>query len=255
MIPKAKGESRRQVDWRGCAKSSILLGMGSYLALLIATGHLTNYINLRFAWLAYLAAAIFFLLGLVSLYDLLHPQHDEPSEHQPHSGHSCHITWGMLAVTAFPLMLAVLIPSRPLGIEAVNGGISLNPVGVDTATAFTRNPLDRNILDWLRQFNRIQRPAELNGQPVDVIGFVYREPSFPEDELMVSRFTMSCCVADAYPIGLPVRSESADTFTAGRWVRVQGKLKASHFGADYLPVVEADHIEIVEEPAQAYLYP
>lgn len=248
-IPKSKDKFRSQMDWRAWAKSAILLGMGIYLSALIATGHLTNYINLRFAWLAYLAAVIFFLLGLVSLHQMLYPPSDESEAH-----HSSHITWGMLAVVAFPLALAVLIPSRPLGIEAVNGGISLRPVGVDSAT-FTRNPLDRNILDWLREFNRVQTAAELNGQSVDVIGFVYRQPSFAENEFMASRFTMSCCVADAYPIGLPVRAETAAAFPAGAWVRVQGKFKASHFETDFMPVVYASQIEIVEEPAQAYLYP
>lgn len=248
-ISKSKDKFRSQMDWRAWAKSAILLGMGIYLSALIATGHLTNYINLRFAWLAYLAAAIFFLLGLVSLRQMLYPPPDESEAH-----HGSHITWGMLAVVAFPLALAALIPSRPLGIEAVNGGISLNPVGVDSG-AFARSPLDRNILDWLREFNRVQTAAELNGQPVDVIGFVYWQPDFAENEFMASRFTMSCCVADAYPIGLPVRSETTAAFPAGAWVRVQGKLKAGHFGDDFMPVVHASQVQIVEEPAQAYLYP
>lgn len=248
-MPKSKDKFRPRIDWRAWAKSALLLGMGIYLSALIATGHLTNYINLRFAWLAYLAAAVFFLLGLVSLYQMLYPPPDESGA--PHSGH---ITWGMLAVVAFPLALAALIPSRPLGIEAVNGGISLSPVGVASA-AFARSPLDRNILDWLREFNRARTAAELNGQAVDVIGFVYRQPSFAENVFMASRFTMSCCVADAYPIGLPVRADTAAEFPAGAWVRVRGKLKAGHFEADFMPIVHASQIEIVEEPAQAYLYP
>ena len=252
VISKSKDPSQEQVDWRAWAKSAILLGMGIYLTVLIVTGHLTNYINLRFAWLAYLAAAIFFLLGLVSLHRMLYPPPNESSPH--HHSHS-HITWSMLAVVALPLILAIAIPSRPLGVEAVNGGISLSPVGVDRASAFTRHPLDRNILDWLRELSRVQTPAELNGQPVDVIGFVYRQPDFADDEFMASRFTMSCCVADAYPIGLPVRSATASAFPTGAWVRVQGTIKASRFGADFAPVVDASQIDIVETPAQPYLYP
>ena len=244
-------KDKSQLDWRDWTKSMILLGMGIYLSVLIVTGHLTNYINLRFAWLAYLAAVIFFLLGLVSLHHLLGSPSDEPRQAHHHS----HITWGMLAVVAFPLLLAISIPSRPLGVEAVNGGISLNPVGVDQASTFTRHPLDRNILDWLREFGRASTPAALNGQPVDVIGFVYRQPDFADNEFMASRFTMSCCVADAYPIGMPVRFDSAQDFPTGAWVRVQGKLKASDFGDDFVPVVQASRIEIAAEPDQPYLYP
>ena len=246
MTAMSKDKQHSQMDWHSWAKSMILLGMGIYMAFLILTGQLANYINLRFAWLAYLAAGVFFLLGLVSLHHLLNS-----AEHHHHS----HITRGMLATVAFPLLLAVLIPSRPLGAEAVNGGISLRPVGVGSPAAFARNPLDRNVLDWLREFDRVQNPAALNSQPVDVIGFVYREPNFAADDFMAARFTISCCVADAYPIGLPVRFEGAQSFATGGWVRVQGKFTAGQFGADFVPIVHASRIDAVDEPAQPYLYP
>lgn len=253
MTTKPKNQSQR--DSRDVYKTGILLGMGIYLTVLIVTGNLTNYINIRFAWLAYVGAAIFFLLGLVNLYGMLYPQPDELDEYLPESSGGYNITWGILAIVAFPLILAVLIPSRPLGAEAVNGGISLNPVGVDSASAFSRDPLDRNILEWLREFNRSDTPAEFNGQEVDVTGFVYREPIYQDNDFMVSRFTMSCCVADAFAIGLPVTFADAQTFKDGAWVRVQGKLKANDFGENFVPVVYATSVETVKEPSQPYLYP
>ena len=238
----ASSQRIEPVNW---AKALLLLGMGIYLAYLIASGNLTNYINLRFAWLAYVGTAIFLLLALVSVYVCL----------KPGSGHQHYqISWDMLVIVAFPLLLAILIPSRSLGIEAINGGISLSPVGVESPAAFRRSPLDRNILDWLREFNRAT-PASFNGQQVDVTGFVYREPSFAEDGFMVARFTMSCCVADAYPIGMPVSSEAAGDFNAGDWVRVTGELRAGKFGADFMPVIIASELEAIDEPAQPYLYP
>lgn len=237
------------------SKTAILLAMGIYLSVLILTGNLTNYINIRFAWLAYVGAGIFFLLGFINLYGTLYPQQDEKLTYIAPPNNTYNITWGILAIVAFPLLLAVLIPSRPLGAEAVNGGISLNPVGIDSALAFERSPLDRNVLDWLREFNRSDTPAEFNGQKVDVTGFVYREPNFLPEDFMVSRFTMSCCVADAFAIGLPVTAEDASQFEDGVWVRVQGDLKAHDFSDEFIPVVYATSIEIIEQPDQPYLYP
>lgn len=255
MTPKLKNNPLESTDWRAWSKTALLLGMGIYLAVLILTGNLTNYINIRFAWLAYLGAGIFFVLGLIHLYGLMIPQEDDlsPYMEQPDSRYS--ITWGILAVVAFPLALALLIPSRPLGVEAVNGGISFNPVGVDTTQAFQLNPLDRNVLDWLREFNRSETPAEFNGQEVDVTGFVYREPAFLPEDFMVSRFTMSCCVADAFAIGLPVTYEGAREFTDGVWVRVKGRLQASDFDENFVPIVYATSVEVIEQPKQPYLYP
>lgn len=234
------------VDGIAWAKSLILFGMGIYLTLLILTGNLDNYINQRFAWLVVVGALLFFLLALVNLRGSL-----QPAEHE-HAHHHYHISWDIIVVVAFPLLLAILIPSRSLGIEAVNGGISLNPVGV---AGVSRSPLDRNILDWLREFDRAATPAQFNGTPVDVIGFVYREPGHPEDGFMLARFTMSCCVADAFPIGMPMIAPAGGEYAAGEWLRVQGQLKASAFGAEFLPVVMAEAIERVAEPKQPYLYP
>lgn len=235
-----------QIDQAAWAKSLILFGMGIYLAVLIFTGNLANYINLRFAWLAFVGTALLFLLGLVNFYACLNPR-------RAHSHHQ--ISWDNLLVVAFPLLIALLIPSRSLGVEAVSGGIGLSPVGVERASALTRNPLDRNILDWLRAFNRASTPASYNRQPVDVSGFIYREPSMGEDEFMVSRFTMSCCVADAYPIGMPVRSGEAGEFATGAWVRVRGEVLADLFQGEFAPMILADAIALIEEPAQPYLYP
>ena len=242
----AQQKHQAPVDRTAWAKSLILFGMGIYLTLLILTGNLDNYINQRFAWLVVVGALLFFVLALINLYNSLHPQG------RGHDHHHYHITWDILLVVAFPLLLAILIPSRSLGIEAVNGGVSLNPVGV---AGVTRSPLDRNILDWLREFDRAATPAQFNGTPVDVIGFVYREPIHPEDGFMLARFTMSCCVADAFPIGMPIIAAGAEEYAAGEWLRVGGQLKASTFGAEILPVVFAEAIEVVEEPRQPYLYP
>ncbi len=248
----APDQEHAPVDRSAWAKSLILFGMGIYLALLIVTGNLDNYINQRFAWLVAVGALLFFVLGLTSLYHSLNSQKQAHHDHHHHDHHHYHITADMLLVLAFPLLIAIVIPSRSLGIEAVNGGVSLSPVGV---AGLARSPLDRNILDWLREFDRAASPAQFNGSPVDVIGFVYREPAHPQDGFMLARFTMSCCVADAFPIGMPVIGTGAAGYAAGEWLRVQGQLKASSFGADRLPVVFAEAIERVDEPRQPYLYP
>ena len=105
----ARHKHDAQIDRVAWAKSLILFGMGIYLALLMLTGNLDNYINLRFAWLVLVGALLFVLLGLVNLYSCLHPQAKE------HSHQHYQISWDIILVVAFPLLLAILIPSRALG--------------------------------------------------------------------------------------------------------------------------------------------
>jgi uncharacterized repeat protein (TIGR03943 family) len=237
----------------GWVKTALLLGLGLYFVYNIASGNLTNYISVRFAWLSYVAALLFLLIGGYSAYHILR---HHSGEHHHHDYDHAPISWGALLIVALPLVLGTLIPSRPLGAEAVDGNLGLtSAVTTSSASTFTINPQDRNVLDWLRVFNASQDYGELNGQPADVIGFVYTEPTFGANQFMVARFTISCCVADASAIGLPTFWEDEGTLEQGQWVRVQGTMQVGEFRDDSLPILQATSVEIVEQPEHPYLYP
>lgn len=248
------------------AKATLLLSLSVYMALLMLTGNVNNYINQRFQWLVVLACVIFGVLGVFQVWQAwlaskpatptkpqwggvsvqLPPDHDHDHDHS--------LSWGAILVVSVPILLALVFPSRPLGAEAVMGGISLNPVGVGNAETFSRSPKDRNILDWLREFNRINNSASFNGQEVDIIGFVYREAGMGDNEFMIARFTMSCCVADAFAIGLPVRIEGGGQYTTGTWLRIEGTLQAGMFEGESVPIVQPITITPTDVPDSPYLY-
>ena len=166
------------------------------------------------------------------------------------------MSWGVLAIIALPLVFGTLIPSRPLGAEAISGDIAItNAAAASNVTTFTINPLDRNVLDWLRVFNSTDDYQTLNGEPADLIGFVYREANFGEDQFMVARYSISCCVADASAIGIPVTWADIAALDQGQWVHVQGSFQVAEFRGDELPVLQAESIELVDQPEHPYLYP
>lgn len=229
-------------------KAAVLLGMAIYLTVLILTDSLDHYINVRFMWLSYLAAGIFYGLGLYSLLRLL--RGEAVSSSDPLRV----VRWPSLMVVSLPLWLALVIPSQPLGVEAVNGGVSTSAVGTGTAETFQRSPIDRNILDWLREFNRANAPASFNGDPVRIVGFVYREPTFTEHQFMIARFTVSCCVADAFAVGMPVEWEGASDLQDGDWIEISGTLQALSFDGELLPVIQPETVSPVEPPESPYIY-
>lgn len=254
------------------AKLVLLVGLALYFLYNIISGNLSNYINQRFAWLTVVAVVLFLLLAAGSLLDLRrarraqahdhhhdhdHDHHDHDHHHHEHEHDHDHgsLSWKIIAVTAIPLLLGTLIPSRPLGSSAIDGNISLSAVSVSNATTFTTNPLEWNVLDWLRSFNSTDDLSSFNGREADVVGFVYREPTFPPDTFMVARFTVSCCVADASAIGLAVRSEGSDSLTADTWVRVKGTFELGEFRGDSVPILTAETVETVPQPDHPYLYP
>lgn len=241
-----------RADWREWLKTLVLLGMAVYFGVLLATGTLANYINLRFAWLSWVALLAFLGLGLWSAYRLLRMQTPQVSGHA-----IVHlpVSWGTIAIVAIPLILAVAVPSQPLTADAVQGGISLQAIGGVSAEArFDLPPEQRNVLDWLRIFDNTATPAQLDGLPVDVIAFVYREPDMQSGQFLAARFTLSCCVADAFAIGMPVEYADADTLTDGAWVRIRGTLQAGTFQDRQIPIIQPESVEPVDPPATPYLY-
>jgi uncharacterized repeat protein (TIGR03943 family) len=238
-------------------KIVILFALSAYFVYNILTGNLSNYINERFVWLSYVAAALFFILGAASLWSMIRENQVHTHEHNHDHGHSHSVGWGMIAVVAMPLVLGVLIPSKPLGAEAVDGAIATQQLtyGGATITVLNKPPLERNVLDWLRAFSNTELSSDFNGEQADVIGFVYREPDYPADTFLVARFTISCCVADASAIGLPVRYTGTDTLTEGSWVRVSGGFDAGQFADRETPILVAQAVETVDQPEHPYLYP
>lgn len=241
--------------------TTILLGLGAYFTFLILSGKIANYINERFVALVAVGAGLFLLLGFWQAWTLLRPtdgksKHDHDHEHHHHDHDHEHgsVSWITLSVVSLPLLLALLFPSQPLGAEAVSGGVSLEPIGVASTTSYALAPEDRNVLDWLREYSRADNPAELNGLPVDVVAFVYREPGMTETQFMASRFTVSCCVADAFAIGLPVEYADAAALDEGAWVRIRGTLQAGTFDGERVPIVRPDSIDPAEQPDTPYLY-
>jgi len=236
------------MEW---GKVVILLGLAGYFAWIIVNGDLNNYINVRFVWLSYVAVALFILLGGANLYGILQSKKGQYKrlEHTT-------LSWTVLMIVAVPLVLGTLIPSEPLGAESINGTISTNAYVLNRATQVTRDPLERNVLEWLRVFNN-GTPSSFNGNPADVVGFVYREPGFGDDIFMVARFTLSCCVADASAIGVPATFPAGTDLTIGdgEWVRVTGVFEAGDFRGAQTPILIVDTIEVIEQPEHPYLYP
>lgn len=245
-------------DWQGWTKALLLLGTGLYFAYNIISGNLTNYINIRFAWLSYLAVVLLLLMAAYAVYQLLggagsHAHHDHDHGHDHDHAHGT-ISWGGLFVIAVPLLIGTLIPSRPLGADA----LSVNSISLTSASAAALEqvnipPEQRNVLDWLRAFGTSTDYAQFNGLPADLVGFVYDEPSFGDEIFMVARFTVSCCVADASGIGLPVIW--SEELPLDQWVRVRGTLQVGDFRGDLVPLLRAEGIEIVDQPQHPYLYP
>jgi uncharacterized repeat protein (TIGR03943 family) len=238
-------------------KALALIAMGLFLYSRYFTGALLYYINQRFVWLTVLASLGFILVGASYRYrtEYLHDHDPDHADHQ--HGRS---GWLGLLLILLPMALGLLIPPQPLGAAAMsNRDVSLKaltsaapaPGGV----VLSKPKSENNILDWVMAFQSNPDLSSFEGQAAAVTGFVYRDQRLAADEFMVSRFIISCCAADAAPLGLVVRSPQAVELPTDQWVAVRGHFEPGQLDGDPVPILVAADITPVEVPEQPYLYP
>jgi putative membrane protein len=260
-------------------RSIALLSMAAFFLIQYFSGRLAFYINERFFTLSLLAAVFLLVLGLVSWPGMRKAQtapacscgdtcscghdhdhgpdceHDHDHDHAPSAAQR----WSV-GVLMLPIILGVLVPMRSLGVGAIETkGLQTSGLirSAESAQTFRMElPSDqRSIIDWIVLFNGAEDASVHQGERADVIGFVYRQPGLQSDEFMVARFTLSCCVADAYAIGMKTRWAAHADLRENTWVRVKGTVEVDSHNGIPVPLLIAESVQEVPEPGNPYLYP
>ena len=228
-------------------KPLMLSGLAFFLYSRLTNGAILFYINQRFVGLTWAAA-----LGLILVAASYHI--GGKAEAHAHA-----LSWSSFALVLLPMLLGVLIPPQPLGTTALsNRELNAVPQAALTLSAGSirqaSEQREPTLLDWVLTLGEHPDPEAVAGQSVEVIGFVYRREDLPSGTWMVSRFVVTCCVADATAIGLIVRAPDAASPSNDQWVHVQGHFAAETIQGERLPVIIAETLTLIEPPAQPYLY-
>lgn len=116
-------------------------------------------------------------------------------------------------------------------------------------------PEDRSLIDWVRTLNVYPEPDAYQGQPAQVQGFVIHPPELPDNYILLARFVITCCAADVYPVGLPVKlSTSRSLFRPDSWLEVAGKMETVEFNGARKLVIGAAQVTEIEEPENPYAF-
>jgi uncharacterized repeat protein (TIGR03943 family) len=254
------GTSRQRVDVAHYAPSLLLAGYGLFVLSLYLRGDLDLYINPMYTWPTVTAGAILLLVSVVRLAGTrtLACGHDGPED--------CACTqpevrlWPFLALS-IPLLLAALVPPHSLaafsarqrgpqmaGVSAIQGVGSVKHVSlsVDTKT-FTMQ-------DWVGALSADPNPKDYNGKPIILSGIVLHDSaSVPPGYIMVIRYQVTCCIADARPVGLIVKDTSHGALKDNQWVSLSGVMGQTKYEGDGIAVVEPKTIKVIksEDP---YMY-
>jgi putative membrane protein len=208
-----------------------LIGWGALLFKYWITGQLNLLIHPNYFNLVLVTSIILFLLGLFKIWTVLKQWRQKAVSQEvdnilritllPH-----HLGTGLLVLAA---LLGLLIAPRPLSSQiAMQRGISESlPLTRVQAQSFraTVKPEDKTLIDWVRTINAYPEPDAYTGQPAKVSGFVVHLPQLPDNYLLISRFILTCCAVDAYPVGLPVKlSTSRSLYPVDTWLEIEGEM-------------------------------
>lgn len=210
-------------------------------------------------WALAPATALLSLLSIVS-WRGLHSRHG----HKP-------VGWSH-ALFFLPLLLALSCPPQMLSPEVIS---KRGPFGVLPGHALncskTHAPLpvfaegqpivvnDENFLALMEAL--WENTDSYIGRSLQMLGFVYEDPSLGATDFVLARLIMTCCAADAEVAGLLCRSPEKCQLTPGQWVTASGTLaKMPYYNAAMREVVEMPYLQVTEivpaeKPAQEYIYP
>lgn len=117
------------------------------------------------------------------------------------------------------------------------------------------NSEDKSIIDWIRTLTVYPEPDAYTGQKVRVQGFVIHPPNFPPEYLLISRFVITCCAADVYPVGLPVKLETKrDAYKPDTWLEIEGQMATETIAGKRQLTIAAKTLKPIPEPKNPYDY-
>ena len=127
---------------------------------------------------------------------------------------------GLSLVTATIAAALIVWPPNPSFADLA----SQRP-GDDTTSdtlSFVLPPAQRSLTDWVRLLRSQPDPQLYAGDPVRISGFVLPVPGEPPQ---LARLLVRCCLADATPVGLPVRWPAGQPLPkVDQWLAIEGRM-------------------------------
>jgi uncharacterized repeat protein (TIGR03943 family) len=235
VTPRPLPLGRRAALWRGLA-----LGLWAVVLLRSAVdGRLDLLLRAVFHPLVALAGLLLLGLGALQLAVALR----DPLARSEAGGRS---TLLMLGTTALVAALVLTIPPSP-SFADLAGQRPRDETGAE-ALSFVLPPGQRSLTDWVRLLRSQPDPALHDGDPVRISGFVLPMPEGPPQ---LARLLVRCCLADATPVGLPVRwPAGAPLPQADQWLSLEGRMAREPAPGGERLVVVAQRVRPIPRPAR-----
>jgi uncharacterized repeat protein (TIGR03943 family) len=208
---------RRRWDRSRLAAAVVLGSWSALFWFLFLTGRVDLYLGARTSWVVPVGAV---LLGGAALGILA-------TASRPRPGVLTRREALVAALLVLPVVLVVASPPATLGTYSAARKAQFSGTGLWTYWGSFNETSDITLFFvtaakyWPDAADLLAKQA---GAHVDFVGFVDREPSTPVDEFVLTRFVVTCCVADAAVVTVRVVNVPPGLVKEGEWVEVKGQI-------------------------------
>ncbi|MBY6035994.1 TIGR03943 family protein [Fictibacillus nanhaiensis] len=96
---------------------------------------------------------------------------------------------------------------------------------------------------------------QFKGKEIETTGFVYREDGMEENQVVIARFSMNCCSADAVVYGTIIEGDQVSKLETDTWYTVTGIIDETEYTNIRLPLVKVESLKKIEPLKDPYVYP
>ncbi len=232
-----------------------LFSLGVLLTKYTVTGQLRLLIHPNYTGLVWATSIILLVLGSIKGLELIRKKKSVSYQELEHTTLIPPILSSLILIVA--VVLGFLISPQVLSSQtALARGVSESSLMTRTQPEIFRTfskPENRSLLDWVRTLNAYPEPDAYQGQLAKISGFVIHPPQLPTNYLLLSRFIITCCAVDAYPVGIPVKlSNSNKAYPSDSWLEVQGEMQPDNLNNRRQLVLVPKSIKTIPTPSDPY---
>ncbi|MEH2434159.1 MAG: TIGR03943 family protein [Nostoc sp.] len=223
---------------------------------------LTNKLNLlihpNYIWLAVVTGISFIIIGLFKMQELSQQRRRDVTSNTQHIS-LFPPGWGSTLLLTTAIIGFIITPQVFASDKALQRGVTADLLGSTRvkpqAFRATVLPEERSLVDWVRTVNVYPEPDTYTGQKVKVQGFVIHPPDIGKEYLFLARFVLTCCAADAYPVGLPVKlPNNQEAYSPDAWLEVEGQMVTENLAGKRQLTIAATSLKKIPQPQNPYSY-
>jgi uncharacterized repeat protein (TIGR03943 family) len=238
-----------------------VLAIGSWGILLLKLwlfDQLSLLIHPNYFWLTVVSGFILVAIAVQEGKQVMQRRRYESTRQNPQ-----HVTlllpgWSSSLLLIAALLGFVITPQPFASDTAIHRGVNDNLAAtrsVPQSFGSVSRPEQRSLVEWVRTLNVYPEPDTYAGQKAKVQGFVVYPKDLPEQYFLISRFVITCCAADVYPISLPVKvSQGRSAYPPDRWLEVEGQMSTIEYNGKRQLAIQASKLTPISAPRNPYEY-